>query len=86
MGNATEIKPALFHCWEHSVYPMLDMETGETRYHAYVMAIVENPAGKLEKHRPSDIEFSDTGRVIDRIRESIARNIDNDSEGVRNDR
>lgn len=75
-GNEVGTKPALFHTWEQRVVPMLDIETGETRYHAYVMAMTETPSGKIEKHRPSDIRFVDTGNEIERLRERLARSSD----------
>lgn len=75
-GNKAGTKPALFHTWEHRVVPMLDLESGETRYHAYVVAITETAGGKLEKHKPSDIVFMDTSDEIDRLREKIARSME----------
>ena len=75
-GNKVGTKPALFHTWEQRVVPMLDMDTGETRYHAYVMAITETARGKIEKHNPSDIVFMDTADEIDRMREKLARRME----------
>lgn len=75
-GNKAGTKPALFHTWEQRVVPMLYFETGETRYHAYVMAITETPGGKIEKHKPSDIVFFDTSDEIDRLREKLARSME----------
>lgn len=75
-GNKAGTKAAIFHTWEQRVVPMLDFETGETRYHAYVVAITETAGGKLEKHKPSDIVFMDTSDEIDRLREKIARSME----------
>lgn len=75
-GNKAGTKPALFHTWEQRVVPMLDISTGETRYHAYAVAITETAGGKIEKHKPSDIVFMDTSEEIDRLREKIAHSME----------
>ena len=75
-GNKVGTKAALFHTWEQRVVPMRDADTGNTWYHAYVVAITETAGGKLEKHKPSDIVFMDTSDEIDRLREKIARSME----------
>lgn len=72
-GNITCRKSALFHTWEQRVVPMRDADTGNTWYHAYLMAVCETPGGKIERHRPDDISFMDTRAVINKLKREVDR-------------
>lgn len=52
---------------------MRDADTGNTWYHAYLMAVCETPGGKIERHRPDDISFMDTRMVINKLKREVDR-------------